>query len=381
MNRSVGAWGECDRGALVPALYRHHFTVEQACDGNPDCAALEDEAWGLNAGGGRGAPCPRSLVSVSGSVRCLGWLALLLALGTASWALRHRRAPAMRWSGWPFAAPLLLGCSLGGATAILLSSVGASGVGLVDYRQCVVPSLLLVAATLVAGSLLTRSLRVVRLAAQPLAAQMVPLQAAEILPLGVMVGLQLMASAAMAVVDPWRPRHVGVAPSGGVRCACANDGVAVAVFGAQLAVVGLLLLRGLWVALVPGWMLAKKFHFYPWMRDGGSTGFALIVVCMGAAVTGAVLLFDGDDAGGAQLPVMQTICIGFNAVVIVILPLLFGPKAAAVHDDLNGKRARVTNLHTHISSNCAPCVIDRGTGTMAQGRFRNSDSSRATSRP
>ena len=78
----------------------------------------------------------------------------------------------------------------------------------------------------------------------------------------------------------------------------------------------------------------------------------------------------------AQLPALQVTALGFNLAVLLMLPILFGSKPAAINERLNAKRERVTTLHCSISSNCVPSVIDRGTGTIAQGRFRRASTNR-----
>jgi|EP01047_Picozoa_sp_COSAG01_P064053 hypothetical protein len=108
------------------------------------------------------------------------------------------------------------------------------------------------------------------------------------------------------------------------------------------------------------------------MRECGAACNAILAWVACAAGIGIKLLVD--EVGG-QLPTLQSACLGFNTGVVLTLPLVFVPKVAAVQESVNAKRARVTSLHELISSNCAPCVIDRGTGTLAQGRFRQSSGS------
>eukprot|EP01052_Picozoa_sp_SAG31_P018504 SAG31_NODE_1313_length_8853_cov_60.435458_6_plen_207_part_00 len=57
--------------------------------------------------------------------------------------------------------------------------------------------------------------------------------------------------------------------------------------------------------------------------------------------------------------------------VLLSLPRLWEPLLHDQHDLLRAKRRRVTTLHDIVSGSKSPVVADRGTNTLAQGRFPN----------
>lgn len=188
------------------------------------------------------------------------------------------------------------------------------------------------------------------------------------------------------------------------------------------------LLLGVWLALVPGRAVAKKFRFYPWMQQCSAVASAILVwfVCQVAAVAWLAI----GDLPWSHLPATNAIAFAYNVAVLLSLPTLWLPKAAALSYTLQAKHERVTTLHSLISGSAAPwcassrplsrypvifasanrdnlhrilgllcaepaaastllmesrsvmhcycvpplahcSVVDRGTGTLAQGRFRS----------
>ena len=365
------AWPSCDRGALVGAQL---YTSSHTCDGYVDCRSGEDELWALLPDGARGAPCAGGGAASAGALRCAAWIALAAVACHCAWALAHRREPEARLFAWPFAAPFLAGCLAGPIATLLLAAAGGGpggGGGLLDDRQCAAPLVLSLGATAALGALVLLMWRTLRLTGQTLQVQMAPTPPRAATPLGIALALPAAASAVGAAVDPWRTRSIGgaAALTSGVRCAGEGTAAAAVVFWVNAAVVGLLLVIGVWLALGPARIVAVKFRFYPWMQELKSVAdaFVLWFVC---AVASAVSALTSDS--DAYIPALHAGCFAYNFSVILSLPVLWVPKVAAIMRARQAKHERVTALHSLISGSEAPCVVDRGTGTLAQGRFRRS---------
>ena len=112
------------------------------------------------------------------------------------------------------------------------------------------------------------------------------------------------------------------------------------------------LLLGLWLALVPGRAVAKKFRFYPWMQQCSTVASAILVwfVCQVSAVAWLAI----GDLPWSHLPATYAIAFAYNVAVLLSLPTLWLPKAAALTYMLQAKHERVTTLHSLISGSAAP---------------------------
>lgn len=66
------------------------------------------------------------------------------------------------------------------------------------------------------------------------------------------------------------------------------------------------------------------------------------------------------DLPWSHLPTTYAIALAYNIAVLLSLPVLWLPKAAALTHALQAKHARVTTLHSLISGNAAPwCAASR----------------------
>jgi hypothetical protein len=120
---------------------------------------------------------------------------------------------------------------------------------------------------------------------------------------------------------------------------------------------GVTLLLGVWLALGPGRAVSKKFRFYPWMQQCGAVATA-ILVWFGCLAAAAVSLAASDHPW-SHLPATHAVAFAYNAAVLLSLPVVWLPKAAAATRALQDKHSRVTTLHSLISANDAPWYVRR----------------------
>ena len=234
MNRS----SPCDRGALVEQ-HAHFYTAAHECDGYSDCASGEDELW--RAGPDRVMCAGTPVLAQGGALRCAAWLALLAVSSVCYWRFNHRHHSARLFAP-PFALPFLAGCCVGPVATLLLVApapwaAGAGGMLLGD-RQCVAPFVLALGLTAVLGGLTLQVWHTVRHTGQPLQVQMTTPSKAAAAPVGVAVGVQVVATGFAVAIDPWRTRGVPDPLVSGVRCACTSPATAVAIFSVHAFVVG-----------------------------------------------------------------------------------------------------------------------------------------------
>lgn len=117
-------------------------------------------------------------------------------------------------------------------------------------------------------------------------------------------------------------------------------------------------MAGVWLALGPGRAVSKKFRFYPWMQQCSTVASAILVwfICLVAAVINLAR----SDLPWSHLPTTNAIAFAYNVAVLLSLPVLWMPKAAALTRSLQAKHERVTTLHSLISANSAPwCAASR----------------------
>jgi hypothetical protein len=383
MNRS----SPCDRGALVEQ-HAHVYTSAHECDGYSDCASGEDELW--RAGPERVLCAGTPALAQAGALRCAAWLALLAVSSVCCWGFSHRRRSARLFAP-PFALPFLAGCCVGPVATLLLVAPApwAAGGGgmLLEDRQCAAPFVLALGLTAALGGLTLQVWHTVRHTGQPLQVQMTTPSKSAATPVGVAVGVQVVATGFAVAIDPWRTRGVPDPLASGVRCACTSPATAAVIFSVHAFVVGTsaatrcyhqhrvlheacslcvlptfptgaTLLLGVWLALGPGRAVAKQFRFYPWMQQCGAVTSAILVwfVCLAAAVASMAR----SDLPWSHLPTTYAIALAYNVAVLLSLPVLWLPKAAALTHALQAKHARVTTLHSLISGNTAPwCAASR----------------------
>jgi hypothetical protein len=184
-------------------------------------------------------------------------------------------------------------------------------------------------------------------------------------------------------IDPWRTRIVPNPRDTGVRCASTRPATAAVVFGVHAFIVGTsagfycepsprrrltarsaflptgaTLLLGVWLALGPGRAVAKTFRFYPWMQQCSTVASAILVwfVCLAAAMAWLVY----SDLPWSHLPTTNAIAFAYNVAVLLSLPTVWSPQAAALTYALQAKHERVTTLHSLISGSAAPwCASSR----------------------
>lgn len=116
-------------------------------------------------------------------------------------------------------------------------------------------------------------------------------------------------------------------------------------------------MSGVWLALGPGRAVSKKFRFYPWMQQCGTVASAILVWCV--CLVAAVISLARGDLPWSHLPSTNAIAFAYNVAVLLSLPVVWFPKAAALTYTLQTKHERVTTLHSLISANvatwCATC--------------------------
>lgn len=262
----------------------------------------------------------------------------------------------------------------GSLTTILLGvGVGRFGVTAVTLSQCAAGPALAASWTVLLCTITMKMMRTLQGARLPLQKQAAALTSGQALaaqvPAAISILVLVLPLVGLAVAGyGWTARYDPLVDR--VHCSCGAAGAAPDVLLAvYLIVQSGWLVFGLILSCGPARHLTSKLHFYPWMQHC-TAAIQALTIHIAATIAVCCWLWAG-GGGPGLLGKLLVLCIGFSAAVLLSLPVIWSPMLIEQNERVRAKRRRVTALHQIVSGAVSPVVVDRGTNTLAQGRFPN----------